>query len=181
MDSPSNPLSLFGCPPPGNQQIAGGLFPVVVTGIKWPASRFSYKTLSPEVGNAWRQDLRPTPTTFTGVTLWGPQGARSGIPLIPHPHPRTGVESVDSRAGLGSNPATPATLDRLLTFSSTFLCPGFPICEERMYQSPSQRAGETWQEHLAPRAGTVSEEAGGSGRGHHLPRWIQLVSDRIRI
>lgn len=54
-DRPCNPCP-FGRPPPGNQQIAGGLFPVA-TGIKWPASSFSYKTLSPEVGHAWQKDL----------------------------------------------------------------------------------------------------------------------------
>lgn len=48
LNSPSDPLALCGSPPLGNQQIAGGLSPV--TGIKWPTSRFSYKTLSPEVG-----------------------------------------------------------------------------------------------------------------------------------
>lgn len=28
------------------------------------------------------------PNYLKRVTLWGPQGARSGIPLTPYPHPR---------------------------------------------------------------------------------------------
>lgn len=98
-----------------------------------------------------------------GDALGTPRG-KVRHPSHPLPPPqRTGVESVDSRAGLGSNPVTPATLDRLLTFSSTFLCLGFPLYEERMSQSPFRRAGVRTGDpagagHPAPRAGSVSEE-----------------------
>lgn len=50
LDGPSDPLSLFGSPPLGNQQI--DLAASSSSRVLDASQRFSYKTLSPEVRNA---------------------------------------------------------------------------------------------------------------------------------
>lgn len=134
-NSPSDPLSLFGSPPLGNRRIAGGLSSV--TGIKWPASRFSYKTLSPEVGTQC-STLRPTPRARTWVALWGPQGRGQGVLLPARPREQWFGVWIPEAACLASNPAASATLGRLLTF----LCLRFPIYGTRTSTPNSEDGGE---------------------------------------
>lgn len=52
LDGPSDPLSLFGSPPPGNRQTE--LAASSLSRVSGASQRFSHQTLSPEVRNAQR-------------------------------------------------------------------------------------------------------------------------------
>lgn len=90
-----------------------------MTGIKWPASRLSYKTLSPEVRNTWCFNLvtdpqLPSPGWHSGTT----RGEVRASFYLPAPEVTTCPLRIwaPETAQLDSTPVISATLNRLLPF-----------------------------------------------------------------